>query len=111
MTKIEELLTEATQALAELVGVAEKNAQGMQAAALEQALAELNSSLRKTMQADAGAIVAAIKGLTLTVNVNPTPLEIIVPPASRQPFVPFEMEVIDFTPLGGIKRVRITEAP
>lgn len=111
MTKIEELLVEATQALAELVSVAEKNSEGLQAAALEQALAELAGSLRKTLQADTGAIVSAIKGLTLTVNVSPTPLQITVPPAARQPFVPFEMEVTEITPLGGIKRVRITEAP
>lgn len=112
MTKIEDLLVEATQALAELVTVAEKNADGLSAAAIEQALAELTGTLRKTLQADSDAIVAAIKGLGLTVNVNPTPFEIIVPPAPAAPATPFRplvMKVLDYTHQGRIQTVEIFE--
>jgi hypothetical protein len=112
MSKIEELLTEATQALAELVTVAERNADGVSAAAIEQALAELAGTLRKTMQADSSAIVDAIKGMGLTVNVSPTPLEIIIPPApvaAPAPFRPLLMKVLDYNAQGRIQTVEIFE--
>ena len=109
MNNVEALLTEANQALSELVTMAEKNADGLHAAGIEQALAEFVGFLRKTLQYDVAGIVAAIKGLNLTVNVSPTPFEIVVPPAPATPFRPLVMKVTAYNHQGRIDTVEISE--
>ena len=107
MSKIEDLLGEITQAVSDMV--ADASGLGAQVGAIEQALADVAAALEAGAKTD--AIVGAIKGLALTVTVNPTPVQVNVPEVSHRPFRPLVMKVTAYNHQGRIATVELFEKP
>lgn len=84
---------------------------------IEQTLSDVVLSLEALKPMDPASIVAAIKSLRLTVNVEPTPVHVHVAPAgvtfppapAPQPFRPLRMRVTDWGADGRIEEVEIFE--
>lgn len=84
---------------------------------IEQTLSDVVLSLEALKPMDPSAIVAAIKGLRLTVNVEPTPVHVHVAPATvkfppapaPRPFPTLKMKVTAWGPDGRIEDVEIYE--
>lgn len=88
--RIEALLEEIALHLSNLAGEAEV------AKSIEQALSDVVLGLEAIKPGDTSALVAAIKGLNLTVNVSPTPVQVNVVPA---PVHLAAAEIVPFAPL------------
>ncbi len=110
-----ELIAQMNQATADLAARVEQASRSIpeRAAAIEQALAELNAQL-KAMPAqdfDLKSVVEAIRGLQLNLHVRPTPIEhkfepqLIAPPPHARRLILYrsaitrEIEVVDDIPL------------
>jgi len=107
--RIESLLEEIALHLSGLAGESE---------AIEQALSDVVLGLEAIKPGDTTAIVEAIKGLALTVNVSPTPVQVNVSPApvhiaaaEHVPFAPLTLRINRFATNGLIDTVDIFERP
>lgn len=108
--RIEELLEEIALHLSSLAGEAEV------AKDIEQALADVVLGLEALKPSDTSALVDAIKGLKLTVNVSPTPVQVNVAPAAVHmaaaelaPFAPLTLRINRNTTNGLIDTVDVFE--
>ena len=105
--RIEALLEEIALHLSSLAGEAAV------ASSIEQALSDVVLGLEAMKPGDTAAIAEAIKGLALTVNVNPTPVQVNVAPApvtlAGSPFKPLRLKVNRSTANGLIETIDITE--
>jgi hypothetical protein len=110
--RIEALLEEIALHLSSLAGNAEA------VTSIEQALSDVVLGLEAIKPGDTSAIVAAIKGLQLTVNVSPTPVQVHVAPAPVHlaaaeigPFVPLRLKIVRNTANGLLDFVDVFERP